>query len=599
MPNEGEGKFKSIKAHGIGDWLNAGQQSGTPFLSESKAQELIARNERKGDRFKKYKLPQFETYGPVDSFDEIANRIPEEKRTEKERFLVRCTPKDKSSSLKIERTKNIAWQDVATFIEQLSGGAANYTVEVREHWEPDYGGGLVADGEGHVSVEICRGSHADIEGKALGDIKGGVLDAEGFDTRSFRYHGDPSTEEKEMMMGALRFFTPHLTGEKLGELQMHAEFVYKEGKGYRFIDVEDDPFWTKKKKPEPLDQRDIQNLSFEALQHIGIAFGIPKSELVAVIQEGNINRNYQIKDVRSGIFYFLRQHRIEKKMEDLERLHAAERFFAQHGIPVVPAIPILEKPNVHVYAQDGQLYSVYPWLTGKRYEERLELPTTALESIARMQADVHLLSNDGAPEGLSERRGMGWDREKFFIDCARYEAMIEGKDHREPFDDLVLAVLRLQKQAVKKNTTRFEDMRLGTDHLIHGDVHPGNIFFNDDDTIKHIVDSEHVQYSARVLEVAKSLDYICLSPDFTEEDFERARTFLVAYHARYPLTREELVDGVRAYFLRTVHSTWKLREHYDKGNTRVDKMFLKDQKRFVYFAEHLDAFIERITHFIF
>lgn len=344
--------------------------------------------------------------------------------------------------------------------------------------------------------------------------------------------------------------------------------------------------------PQP-EKSNKTELTPETVKAIGQQFGVTEATLIKLITEGKLNTNYQIKD--AGRDYFLRGHRQTDK-QTVERFHAAERYFSEHGIPVVVALPLSGHTTEAVAEQDGKLYSLYPWVGGKAYKE--DLPEKALQSIARLQANIHLLSKDGAPQGFSDKPRVGWDKDQFIKDVQRYENMIKQKATREPFDELVLEVIDLQKKIVEANQRKFEDFDLGPDHLIHGDINRTNVFFDENNEVKHLFDSEHIQYSPRTLEVVRSLDLMCLSGDYTDDDFQQVKMFLQAYHERYPLDKNQFADALRAYFLRMAHYTWKLREHYDNKNTRVDKIFFYDHQRLTYMGKNLDAFVDRVVGLI-
>jgi len=245
MP-EGQEKFIPMKDAGIRDWENMAYDSG--LVSEQKLKELIIENEQKQKRLRAFNLPTFATYGPTNSFTETAELIPQEKKTSaSERFLVRCAPKNLMSNTKIERTLNITWSEVEKFVEQLPEGKDNYTVEIREHWNADYGGAIVGDGNGHVILELVKGNLTNIDKKGLGEIKKGELNIERADIH-FKYDGQPTDAEKQVMIGALKYFIPDLDREKLEQLNLYAEYAYSKDHGYRFFEATTEKaaakFWT-------------------------------------------------------------------------------------------------------------------------------------------------------------------------------------------------------------------------------------------------------------------------------------------------------------------------------------------------------------------
>lgn len=343
-------------------------------------------------------------------------------------------------------------------------------------------------------------------------------------------------------------------------------------------------------RPESRPSPEVPN---EALKQISSFFGLGEVVLKEKIQEGKLNDNYRMIELETGTSYFLRGHR-HKDKGMVEKFHAAERFFAAHNIPVLVA---LSRGNESVVEAVSKLYSVYPWIEGVR-ADAINDEMKALRSVASVQADIHLLSKDGAPEGLSDRRGSGWDKKNSLEEFSRIEQQVQAKSEKDEIDAITLEKIALQRALVEANDRTLEDFRLDADHLIHGDMNSSNIFFDENDEVKYLFDSEHVQYSARVLEVVKSLDLLCLPGKYDDENFEKARIFLQEYQSRYPLTKEELKNGLRAYVQRKAHDVWLLKEHYDKNNHRVDRIFKNNLNRLRYFSKNLDVFVERILSFL-
>lgn len=130
-------------------------------------------------------------------------------------------------------------------------GADNYSVEIREHWEPDYSGTIISNGSGSTIVEQVKGSHANLEKLPLADQKHNAtegvkkiqIDTERADLH-FMDEGQPTAEEKTIMIDALKYFTSEITREKLEQLKIYAEYCYAAEHGYRFIDVADSKYWT-------------------------------------------------------------------------------------------------------------------------------------------------------------------------------------------------------------------------------------------------------------------------------------------------------------------------------------------------------------------
>lgn len=239
---EREGQFKSIKKNGIRDYLLSMEKAGV--ISPREASKFMIDNESKQERLHDYRLPIFATWGPTASLNETANLIPESQKSPENRFLVRCAPRNLQSNFKIERTMNITWPEVSLFIKELPGGEENYTVEIREFWDADYGGAIIADGKGKIITEIASGNLSDFEEKSSKDIKNAQIDL-GVGDIHFQYSENVLPPEKEIMLGALKYFIPQMVRQNLEELKIYTEYAYSKEHGYRFFEATDSDFWTK------------------------------------------------------------------------------------------------------------------------------------------------------------------------------------------------------------------------------------------------------------------------------------------------------------------------------------------------------------------
>ncbi|MBU1038819.1 hypothetical protein KKC17_01080 [Patescibacteria group bacterium] len=236
---------------GMYDWLLAQQKDS--LIDPKQTEKLLKENEEKQDRLKKYRLPTYATTGTHSSLEEAISYIPENKWGV-EKFLVRCVPKN-NGGLKIQRCRNISLEEVINFVNNLPEGKNNYFVEIREHWEPNYSGTIISDGDGSTVIEQVKGSHANLENQSIATptinpetgIKKLEINNNRFDLH-FVSQGEPNLEEKNIMLEALRYFTPEINRKKLEKLKVYTEYCFSNKYGYRFIDIADNDYWTNLKK---------------------------------------------------------------------------------------------------------------------------------------------------------------------------------------------------------------------------------------------------------------------------------------------------------------------------------------------------------------
>lgn len=247
---ERESDYKPMKSTGIREWLLAQQEAG--IMNEMEVNRLLELNEHKYERLNAHGLPAFATTGTCESLGEAIKHIPTDKWGA-DKFLVRCMPKDVSSKeYKLERQKNLAFDDIPNWVEARPGGKEHYSVEIREYWDADYSGTIIADGESRINIEQKPGNHAQFETADNTIIKTATYDNNAGGAIHFDYGQNPTIEQKEIMMAALKYLVPTITREQLEKIKIYAEYVYSKTHGFKFLEVNDDKYWTR------LDARPIE-----------------------------------------------------------------------------------------------------------------------------------------------------------------------------------------------------------------------------------------------------------------------------------------------------------------------------------------------------
>lgn len=310
--------------------------------------------------------------------------------------------------------------------------------------------------------------------------------------------------------------------------------------------------------------------------------------LVEEVRDGYLSRNF-ILDNR-GEKFFLKQYRFDS-VEKIAEIHRAKFFFARGGIPVI--LPLKTLNGEYFFEEAGKFYALFPFVDG-RIIPRAERSPHAIESAARMLAKIHLLSKDGFSV-IVQDEAKEWDKEKSLEESSRIQEKIDALNTKSDFDYLALHVLEYKRKIVEANTTQYRELGLINDHLIHGDYHGNNIFYDEHDEVRYVFDLEKTKRSPRILEVVRCIDYMCFSGHYDEKRFHDACIFLAAYSGQYSIERDELARGLHAYFLKNSHSLWIEREHYINNNTRVD-CFLEQELRFLtYCSKHLDLLTRRLV----
>lgn len=313
-----------------------------------------------------------------------------------------------------------------------------------------------------------------------------------------------------------------------------------------------------------------------------------RSVLAGEIQEGYQSRNFILKNDQ-GKNLFLKQYR-HKDFQRIEDIHRAKFFFSGGGIPVI--LPLRNGEGKYIFQASGRFYSLFPFIEG-RIIRRRERSLKAFASAGRMLARLHALSQDGRFPRIGKEE-KGWEKATFLEKAEKIRDKIGIIPQKTPFDVLALKTLDLKRHLVLQNDVRYADFDFKNDHLIHGDYYGGNMFYDDEDEVSHIFDIELAKVSPRVLEIARSIDYMCFSNEYGPKNFLAARCFLKAYESIYPLGKGELPQGIRARYLDKLHSLWIEEEHYLMGNTRVDCFLAGELEMLRYYSAFYDQHIRRL-----
>ena len=280
--------------------------------------------------------------------------------------------------------------------------------------------------------------------------------------------------------------------------------------------------------------------------------------------------------------YFLKRYRFGRR-ERIEEIHSAKKYFADGGIPVI--LPIENNEGSTFFLFENGYFALFPFVSGVQLE-RGSFTDRAIISLGETLGKIHLLGKDSNLP--IKERFKAWNKEKSLEKIEMIYAELKKKANPTDFDKLALESLETKKKLVKENSIVYEELKLPSNHLIHGDYLDRNVFFGPDSKVSFVFDFEKTDYSPRMYELWRSLMYSFLSSDITTEDIRRAKLYLVSYTKTYPTTKDELVRGLKLFYLKSIHGVWVESEHYINGNDRVDEFLYRDYKRIKYLSKSLD-----------
>lgn len=282
--------------------------------------------------------------------------------------------------------------------------------------------------------------------------------------------------------------------------------------------------------------------------------------------------------------YFLKRYRFDKQKR-IEEIHSVKRYFASGGIPVI--LPIINTEGNTFFLFDGGYFALFPFVSDIQIERGC-LTDAAIISLGEMLGRMHLL---GKVSTLTiEESFKSWNTEKALEKIEAVYNEIQKVTDPTEFDKLALKSVETKKKLIKNNQTKYKDLNLPSDHLIHGDYLDHNVFFDRDHKVSFVFDFEKADYSPRMYELFRSLMYTFLSDGVNEEELRKAKLYLKSYLSVYPTSINELVVGLKLFYLKSIHGLWVEVEHYLNKNDRVDQFLLNDFQRIEYLSENIDDF---------
>lgn len=326
-------------------------------------------------------------------------------------------------------------------------------------------------------------------------------------------------------------------------------------------------------------------LIHKIIQLYPIAEGVKFGERVT---EGFLSHNYILASPTKK--FFLKQYSEEYSWEILNDIHKVKFFFANSGIPVILPYEDINKGTIFEFKE--KYFSLFPFAEGKILS-REKLTKREFCNLGKLLAEVHILSREKLLIRIEREKGK-WSKEKFLEKSKFILEKIKTIEKKTEFDKLTLSVLNKKFEIVMKNNLIAEDLGLTNDHLLHGDYHEKNVFFNDDGSVKYLFDWEKTCLGPRAFELARAIDLICLDGNYEKKNIDSAKWFLDGYMEIYPIKKDEFIKGMTYYFIKKAHSLWIETEHYINNTQRVDGFFQREFLMLSYYHENFDLLVNSI-----
>jgi Ser/Thr protein kinase RdoA (MazF antagonist) len=309
------------------------------------------------------------------------------------------------------------------------------------------------------------------------------------------------------------------------------------------------------------------------------------------INQGYLTENHILGNKKEK--FFLKKYR-SFGLARLEKIQKVKKFFAEKGIPAI--LPLENKNKKTLLKFERNFYSIFPYAKGRQIKWS-KLSDEALKSCGVLLANIHLQSKGGHP-GLIGERPFAWNREKFLARIRKILRIISRKKIKTSFDKKAEKFILRKIYLAEKNAVDYSELGLKSDHLIHGDFHEENMFFDSNNQIKYIFDWEKTNTSPRAVEIARAMEFLCFYGSYKNKNFRKAKIFLKEYNKAYLIKKKELEKGIIVWYLNQVHSRWILEEHYLKKNNRTDCLLANHIKFLNYYSKNLEKHWSRLEKYV-
>jgi len=286
--------------------------------------------------------------------------------------------------------------------------------------------------------------------------------------------------------------------------------------------------------------------------------------------------------------FFLKKYRFAEAAK-IRRIHASKSFFSQGGIPII--MPLTTKDGATFFTHESAHFALFPYIAGQ-HSDRKRLTPRASASLGRMLGLIHLCGADCAldadPADKPGNRTPNLEQIELLLSKARC-APVPGD-----FDRTAIEILEI-KRSFAESAPHTTYSAPANDHLLHGDYHDANVFFDGRNEVAHVFDLEKTGYGPRTDEIFRAMTYSLICGDSVADVLAKAEAFMDAYRGIYPISDEEIIDGLQIFIHKHMRDNWVETEHYLRGNTRVDVLARFELTRLQFLTAHLPDLIARLT----
>jgi len=302
----------------------------------------------------------------------------------------------------------------------------------------------------------------------------------------------------------------------------------------------------------------------ELVNELKQGYGFSGNVELTKIDLGYLSTNHIV--IANNKKYFLKGYRERVDESGIEAIINARNYFFKNGIPVLK--PVKTKFDKEYFVLHEHIFSLFDYID-LQVKDRSGLTKRDLKVLGEMLARIHKAGRD-APKSLVkllEKKSDYWKTEKALQNISEIEEMINNKE-KDEFDEKVLRLFEIKRKIYEEIKVELSEAFLKADHVIHGDYHEKNVYFNKG-KIKYVFDWEKTAVRSRFHELIRSMDYMCLNNGLTKKDFENAKYYLNSYRNIYDFDVRDFNEALLHYYYLKTQGFWIVNEYYLMDNKKV------------------------------
>ncbi len=308
------------------------------------------------------------------------------------------------------------------------------------------------------------------------------------------------------------------------------------------------------------------------------------------VTEGYLSNNRIISNKKQK--FFLKQYEQGHTIERIDDIFKVSEFFSSKNLPII--MPIKNSLKQLYFQINSDIYALFPFVESNSVD-RYHIKKENIISLAETLAKIHLLSSNGIPIQINDCQNIA-NREKFLNIHTEVTNVLKAKKKLNEFDKLALKSLELKKSIVTSSSdTENESIKRYFNHLLHGDYHEKNIFFDKFGNVEYIFDLDKTKIGNRLSELIRSMDYICLNTDYhSTKNLEKAKLYINTYRKIYPFEKKDFEISLKEYYIKHAHSLWIESTHYLENSNRVNHFLQYEINTLDYLPKNFEKFIETL-----